>query len=199
MATSSIGRDIQITDKKEAEELVEAMERAEKESKNMDYRERAKALEEDALRAQKILRQFDKMHDVTLFQGTIEQLKNVCIDKGSESMALYAKASREKQESVVVKTEPITINLNDQCTIVLTEEGAKILNQKADAWNNERGLFWMMKNDYSSGEEYGGSLWGLMHEFGHCMVVGTVPVFEKNKITITKDVYAGVQNNGYGR
>ena len=39
MATSSIGHDIQITDKKEAEELVEAMERAEKESKNVDYRE----------------------------------------------------------------------------------------------------------------------------------------------------------------
>ena len=110
MATSSIGHDIQITDKKEAEELVEAM-------------ERAKALEEDALRAQKILRQFDKMHDVTLFQGTIEQLKNVCIDKGSESMALYAKASREKQESVVVKTEPITINLNDQCTVERVGKG----------------------------------------------------------------------------
>jgi predicted neutral ceramidase superfamily lipid hydrolase len=30
MATSSIGHDIQITDKKEAEELVEAMEKAEK-------------------------------------------------------------------------------------------------------------------------------------------------------------------------
>ena len=39
MATSSIKNDIQITDKKEAEELVEAMERAEKESKNMDYGE----------------------------------------------------------------------------------------------------------------------------------------------------------------
>ena len=114
MATSSIGRDIQITDKKEAEEMVEAMERAEK---------KARALEADALRAQKILRQFDKMHDVTLFKGTIEQLKNVCIDKGSESMALCAKASREKQESVVVKTEPITINLNDQCTVERVGKG----------------------------------------------------------------------------
>ena len=40
MATSSIKNDIQITDKKEAEEMVSAMERAEKESKNMDYDER---------------------------------------------------------------------------------------------------------------------------------------------------------------
>ena len=40
MATSSIGHDIHITDKKEAKELVESMERAEKESKNMDYDER---------------------------------------------------------------------------------------------------------------------------------------------------------------
>ena len=102
----------------------------------MEYREQAKALEEDALRAQKILGQFDKMHDVTMFQGTIRDLKNVCIDKGCESIAMYAKASNEEQENVVVKTEPmreqvvsdkckrkIEINLSEWESVILSGKG----------------------------------------------------------------------------
>ena len=109
-------------------------------------------------------------------------------------IAILVEAQEKWEESVVVESEPITINLNDRCTVVLTKEGANILTRQSLEFVEKYGMG--ACKQYHEGDEYSCVLWKLIQDFGYYMDAGVTPVIEGNDITITRETYAGVQDNG---
>ena len=113
MATSSIGHDIHITDKKEAKELVEAMERAEKESKNMDYDERL--MKKDlSLFVEALITM-----DAAMFgKGVWKEKNNTCAEEENNVVI-------ERRLEVVSekKKRKIEINLSEWESVILSGKG----------------------------------------------------------------------------
>lgn len=74
----------------------------------------------------------------------------------------------------------VELNLNDQVEVILTEAGARMLNEyygKYDRWHD-----W---HDVQEGKVYKTELWHLAHVFGEKLYNGTTQMpFKSNKLVV---------------
>lgn len=73
------------------------------------------------------------------------------------------------------------INLNDKCTVVLTQSGADWIN-KINAASNQtewiKAVEFKYKQDYVAGDEYKDQLWRIMEMFSPMLGLGCEVPFE---------------------
>ena len=73
------------------------------------------------------------------------------------------------------------INLNDMCTVALSEAGAlhinKINKHCNDMFYNTSTIDYRAKTDYVKGDMYRAQLWNIMEIFGPTMGLGLEPPF----------------------
>jgi len=76
------------------------------------------------------------------------------------------------------KQKLVKVNLNNFCSVILTQYGAEILNESSHRMEEQ---FPAMKfPQYKAGERYEVQLWQMIHDFGHYMAMGCVPPIEMN-------------------
>lgn len=78
------------------------------------------------------------------------------------------------------------INVNRMVRVILTEEGARIINADRKYWATKYPTVGAFKVDkvYEKGDEYKTQLWSLMNTFGQGMFAGNICPFEDCDIFI---------------
>jgi len=73
------------------------------------------------------------------------------------------------------------INLNQYCTVILSQAGADFLNKLNAQCNETRWIYselFQFRTDYKQGEEYSSQLWAIMEKFGQAVSLGLSAPFE---------------------
>lgn len=73
------------------------------------------------------------------------------------------------------------INLNDRCTVVLTQSGADWINKINTASNQQefvKAIDYRFNQDYAAGDEYKDQLWHIMEMFSPMLGLGCEVPFE---------------------
>ena len=80
------------------------------------------------------------------------------------------------------------INLNDMCTVALSEAGAAHLNNinkhSNDVFDNKSTIAYRAKTDYIKGDMYRNQLWNIMEIFGPIIGLGLDAPFVNCEINI---------------
>lgn len=76
--------------------------------------------------------------------------------------------------------DAMTVNLNDEVKVILTEIGAKILNKREDYFSRIIPNYEV--RTHKKGESYETQLWCLFEIFGEYTSITCKPFFESNEI-----------------
>ena len=78
------------------------------------------------------------------------------------------------------------MNLNDYCTVLLSEVGAAHLNQINDLANKTylSGCYFKLKSNYNTNSEFTSPLWHLFELFGGKFSLGSESMFVDSEIKV---------------
>jgi len=79
------------------------------------------------------------------------------------------------------------INLNQYCTVTLSQAGADFLNNLNTKCNETKWIYgdlFKFRTDYKQGEQYSSQLWAIMEKFGQAVSLGFASPFEGCELKI---------------
>jgi hypothetical protein len=84
----------------------------------------------------------------------------------------------------------LVFSLNDKASVVLTQNGANVLNKSNTTWNSwfeDKNISHRTKTDYKVGDVYTVTAWQLFATFGNSFSWGEDSPFLENNITVTQN------------
>lgn len=130
-------------------------------------------------------------HDNAITEILVKYARKYQIDSLNDNLTDDYNKCNKKINTLTEKInslskKEITINLNDNCTVVLSETGAVYLNKINEMCNSKfynKSISYRVKTDYVQGDEYKAQLWSIIEMFGPALNIGEQAPFVDCKLT----------------